>query len=244
MKRLKWWLAGAFLILALGLGYVYSVYHGYIMINGLSASRFPIKGVDVSHYQGEIDWNILSREHIQFAYIKATEGSSHIDSRFAENWEKVQQTDLRAGAYHFFSFDSEGRTQALNFIETVKPIPGMLPPVVDVEFYGNKKDNPPDPEQVQEQLQVFLDATEAAYGLKPVIYSTQEAWELYIKDRFASYPLWIRDVIKTPALGKEYPWTFWQYTNRGRLKGYSGEEEYIDINVFGGDEKEWEELIP
>ncbi len=227
------------------LGFVFSVYYGYFHINGLIAGKYPVRGVDVSHYQGEIDWQVLSGQDIQFAYIKATEGSSHTDERFSFNCEKARGAGLTTGAYHFFSFDSPGSAQAQHFIRTVEPFEGMLAPAVDVEFYGDKKENPPIPALVEAELKDFLDQVEQAYGRKPVIYATKEAWELYIRGRFDDYPLWIRDIWQKPVLkseaadGKEYNWTFWQYTNRGRLKGFSGEETFVDLNVFYGTWEEW-----
>lgn len=227
----------ALLILAAGV-LVYAVYYGYYHVNGFRAAKYPIHGVDVSHYQGEIDWNVLAAQNIRFAYIKATEGSSYVDERFADNFGMARQTGLRVGAYHFFSFDSPGTIQALNFIETVEAFDGMLPPVVDVEFYGNMEANPPDPEEVRAQIQAYLDAVEDAYGQRPVIYATYESWELYIENRFDDYPLWIRDIWNRPK--SSIDWTLWQYTNRGRLKGFSGEESYVDLNVFQGTVEEWE----
>ena len=104
-------------------------------------------GVDVSSYQADIDMNQLKEQDIQFIYIKATEGSGSQDKRFAENWKNAQDAGLMSGAYHFFSYDSEGRTQAENFINTVGPdLNGRLIPVVDVEYYGDKEQNPPERE--------------------------------------------------------------------------------------------------
>lgn len=218
---------------------IYAIYFGYYHVNGLRAAKYPIHGVDVSHYQGEIDWNVLADQDIQFAYIKATEGSSHVDEKFVSNYSEARAAGLRVGAYHFFSYDSSGITQAENFIDTVESFSGMLPPVVDVEFYGNKEKNPPAPEEVYPQLQAYLDAVEDAYGMPPIIYATYESWELYIQEQFDDYPLWIRDIWKQPK--NSVDWVFWQYTNRGRLKGFSGEEPYVDLNVFVGTVEEWED---
>lgn len=232
----------------LGLGFASAVYYGYFHVNGYKAGKYAVRGVDVSHYQGDIDWQVLAKENIQFAYIKATEGSSHIDERFAENREKALKTGLQVGAYHFFSFDSPGTAQAEHFIRIAEPFHNCMVPMVDVEFYGNKWDNPPDPDLVEPELKDYLDRLEQACGQKPVIYATKEAWELYICGKFDSYPLWIRDIWTEPTLQAEagnhqkYDWTFWQYTNRGRLKGFSGEEPFVDLNVFYGTEKEWLEF--
>lgn len=117
---------------------------GIIKINTPSRAQYPVRGVDVSSYQGEINWEVLASQDLQFAFIKATEGSSHVDKYFESNFREALQTGLRVGAYHFFSYDSSGATQADNFIATVSKITNMLPPVVDVEFYGDKHRNLPD----------------------------------------------------------------------------------------------------
>lgn len=221
--------------------YVYAVWHGYLLLNNPSRSRYPVRGVDVSHYQGSIDWPVLAGEDIRFAYIKATEGSSHVDRLFSYNWEHARQTNLAVGAYHFFSFDSSGLTQAENFINCVGAAPGMIAPVIDVEYYADKKDNPPAAESVRAELKLMLEALQSHYGMVPIIYSTEDVWEKYIKDYFDEYPLWIRNVITTP--GTDADWVLWQYTNRGRLAGYQGEEQYIDINVFDGSLEQWQEFL-
>lgn len=234
-------LAAVGVLMLAGLGLFYAFYNGYILLNRPSSRRFPIRGIDVSHYQGEIDWQVIADNPIEFAFIKATEGSSHVDPKFQYNWEQAQQTDLYVGAYHFFSFDSPAETQLENFTRQVTAFDGMLPPTVDFEFYADKKVNPPDAEPLREQLQIFLDGLEEYYHLRPVIYATEDTWELYLNGYFDEYPLWIRNVVSEPAIDGTS--TFWQYSNRGRLKGYSGEEKYIDLNVFKGSEKEWKRWV-
>ena len=74
-------------------------------------------------------------------------------------------------------------------------------------------------------------------GQTPILYATQRSYRMYLEGAFDEYPLWLRDVYLWPALtlpGRD--WTFWQYSDKGRLEGYEGEEEYIDFNVFGGGE--------
>lgn len=222
---------------ALGLLAFLLVWNGVILLNGFAARQYPVKGVDVSAYQGEIDWEILSSQNISFAFIKATEGSTFVDERFAANWEAAQATDLAVGAYHFFSYDSAGSTQAENFIRTVTPHEGMLPPVIDVEFYGDKEKNPPRREDVERELGEMLRLLERHYRLKPILYATETTYDLYLTEGWEEYDIWIRDVIATPKLSHGRAWTFWQYTNRERFRGYSGEETYIDMNVFSGDEE-------
>ena len=224
----------AFTIVAFAL-----VWNGIIILNDIYSYKYEIKGVDVSSYQGEIDWNILSSQNISFAFIKATEGSSFVDKHFAYNFQEAQKTSLAVGAYHFFSYDSEGKTQAENFINTVVPFEGMLPPVMDLEFYGDKEKNPPDRADVEKQLKVMLILLEEHYNQKPIIYATEKSYELYLSNDYKEYDIWIRNVISKPKLSDNRMWTFWQYTNRERLKGYNGKEKYIDVNVFNGSPEEY-----
>ena len=215
------------------------IYQKKIKINHPTETDYPVRGVDVSYYQGDIDWKVLADENIDFAFIKATEGSGHIDTKFEENWEQSGKTDLKRGAYHFFSFESRGEAQAEHFISVVSKEEGMLSPVVDIEFYGNRFYNKPDVEETRAELQSLLDVLEAYYGVKPLIYATESSYSTYIRGAFDEYPLWIRNVYFSPNMGMPGKWTFWQYDSEARLRGYSGEEKYIDLNVFHGKEAEW-----
>ena len=202
---------------------------GVLRPNAVFAARYPVHGVDVSAYQGNIDWTVLS-EGLDFAFIKATEGSGAADTYFAANFAGAAEAGLLAGAYHFFSFESPGETQAENFIRTAGSLSGRLPPVVDVELYGVFRAHPPDAAAVREKLGPLLSALTARYGVKPILYATGTSWNLYLRDAYAGYPLWIREVYLVPRA----PFLFWQYSDKGRLAGYDGPEKYIDLNVFAG----------
>ncbi len=238
-KTLKTAILVASVMLALGLTLFALVWNGVVILNGHRANRFTIKGVDVSSYQGNIHWNTLSSQNISFAFIKATEGSTFVDPCFEYNFKEAQKTSLAVGAYHFFSYDSEGKTQAENFINTVVPFDGMLPPVIDLEFYGDKEQNPPGRAEVEPQLKTMLHLLEQHYGQKPIIYATEKSYGLYLSNEYEDYDIWIRNVISKPRLSDNKTWTFWQYTNRDRLDGYKGKEKYIDVNVFNGTADEY-----
>jgi lysozyme len=203
--------------------------------NNPSRERYPVRGVDVSAYQGAIDWPMLAAQGIEFAYVKATEGSAHVDQMFAANWAAVWQTGLRAGAYHFFSFETPGRTQAENFIAAVPPVEHMLPPAIDVEFYGGARKNPPARDGVVRELSALIEALEVRYGVRPVLYATGKAYDTYLAGEFGAYDIWIRNVFFAPGtLPDGRDWTFWQYADHARLDGYAGEEKFIDLNAFRG----------
>lgn len=209
-------------------------YTGVLLLNDPSRDSYPVRGVDVSSYQGEIDWHTLSSQNISFAFIKATEGSSFADPCFEYNFSEAQKCEIAVGAYHFFSYDSPGATQAENFIKTVNPFEGMLPPVIDLEFYGDKKKDPPNREYVSSELKDMLTALEDYYGLKPIIYATELSYKLYLSEEYAEYDIWIRNVLTSPTLSDGRQWTFWQYADRETLDGYNGKEKHIDMNVFNG----------
>lgn len=197
-----------------------------------------MRGVDVSHYQGEIDWEMLAGQGISFAFVKATEGSSWRDPLFEANLNGAESAGLRVGAYHFFSFDSAPETQAENFIAAVPETD--LPPAVDLEFYGSYKNAPPDAEAVQKNLALLLSLLSEHYGQRPIVYTTMRCYRLYLKGWNGEYDLWIRDILRQPALAEGETWTFWQYSPKGRLAGFSGEEPFIDLNVFCGSEEEFQ----
>ena len=214
-------------------------WNGILQFNNPSKEQYPVRGVDVSAYQGIIDWELLSEQDISFAFIKATEGSSFVDERFFYNYAEAQKTNLRVGAYHFFSYDSTGEAQAAHFIRTVAKTEDMLPPVIDVEFYGDKEAKPPEREQTIAQLGVRDEKLKTHYGVTPILYATEKSYQLYLAGAFPDCDIWIRSVLTSPRLSDNRNWTFWQFSNRARLYGYSGKEAFIDLNIFYGGEQEF-----
>lgn len=209
------------------------IFCGVLHVNNPDLEVYPMVGVDVSSYQGAIDWETLASQGIQFAFIKATEGSSSIDTCFEKNWADAAETNLRIGAYHFFSFESSGETQADLFCRTVMPVDDMLPPVIDVEYYGQyKSENDINISDVRAELRILIDRMTAAYGMKPIIYVSRETYDTIVQDDFSDCDLWIRSVYS--AVRSDIDWTFWQYSDRHMLQGYSGKERFIDMNVFFG----------
>lgn len=215
--------------------YLFSQLYFYITENDVTAGEpYPVKGVDVSSYQIDIDWKGLEKEGYKFAFIKATEGSSHVDDRFEENWKNVRKTDIRAGAYHFLSYDTSGKSQAENFIKTVKKRHGMLPPAVDVEFYGEYEEVHPSKKKLRKVLDTVLEELEDHYGQKPVIYTNTYIYDTYISGRYDDYPIWISAHDLPESLPDGSNWTFCQYTFYGQSDSVGGGEKYVDLNVFNG----------
>ncbi|MBR0403755.1 MAG: hypothetical protein IJI68_00825 [Eggerthellaceae bacterium] len=197
-----------------------------------------VKGVDTSEYQGAIDFKDLSDEDIDFVYAKSTEGARYVDAQFAATCEQASGSRIALGAYHFFSFDSSGDAQAANFISSSKNAWGnsgirSLRPAVDVEWYGDKEQNPPEAEDVRRELRTFIDAVEAACGYKPLIYAGNDIYDRYLRGSFDDCDLWI-SCRKWPAW-VEWPqggWIVWQYSDVGKVKGCANEAGYVDLDVL------------
>ena len=241
-KKRWFWVAGFCALTAAVIVTGLRVLRKEIKINPIVAEGYEVHGVDVSHYQGTIDWDVLSQD-LDFAFIKATEGSTHVDDRFQDNWQAAEKTHLYLGAYHFFSFDSEGHRQAASYIDTVGSLNGKLAPVVDVEYYGDKRSNPPGRSEVIENLRSMLDTLEQHYEVKPIIYTTYTVYNDYIKGEFEDYPLWVRSVYCPPSVLFGNKWSFWQYMDTAMLDGYAGDQKYIDVNVFKGTKQDLEKLM-
>ncbi len=191
---------------------------------------YDIYGTDISHHQGEIDWEKLAKENpeenpIRFIYMKASEGSDHKDTQFDTNWKKAKEHGFTRGAYHYFSPYSTGLEQATMFIKTVKIEKGDLPPVIDVE------EKPKDKAIFLQELKIFIAKIEEHYGVKPIIYSGKKYMERYLNDiYFERYPVWVAHYY-VDTLQVKQNWTIWQCSDRGRLPGIG---RNVDINIFNG----------
>lgn len=194
------------------------------------------RGVDLSSYQGEVEMTTLASQNVSFAYIKATEGASYVDPQFEANWAAAEAAGLPAGAYHYFSYKVSGAEQARHYIETVGALgAGRLIPVVDMELTKAEKANPPEPAEVAKALRVFLATLEEEYGVRPMIYATRDYYDKYLKEDFADYPRWVRSVLWPVYIEAGGDWVLWQYDDHGKLEGYHGDEEFIDLNVLNGE---------
>jgi lysozyme len=191
------------------------------------ADRYEVSGIDVSHYQGAIEWDELAADGHDFAFIKATEGKELKDKAFFVNWTLAGKTGMRRGAYHFFRPEVKAEQQARNFFAAVQLVPGDLPPVIDVENRGKLS-----AKQLVTRVTRLAEMMEIHYGVKPILYTGQNFYNRFLAGQFDDYPLWLaRYDVDEPVTVCGRPYTFWQYTDRGRLPGIHGN---VDRNVFMG----------
>ncbi|WP_299819938.1 GH25 family lysozyme [uncultured Roseibium sp.] len=192
---------------------------------------YPLRGIDVSHHQGDIDWSMVAADDVAFVYMKASEGGDFKDGAFQKNWAGAGAAGLARGAYHYFSLCQSGRKQAENFLSVLPDDRDMLAPMVDLEFTGNCARRPP-VEEVLREISDFTALVEQAGGKRIIFYSPEDFYFAYLKDSGLNRRLWARSVWHSPAYADE--WTGWQYHDRGTVKGISGD---VDLNVLNKDMK-------
>lgn len=191
-------------------------------------ARYPLRGIDVSHHQGAIDWPAVAADDVAFAYLKASEGGEHRDRRFERNRREARAAGLAVGAYHFFTWCKPGAEQARNFIAAAPLEADALPPALDLEFGGNCGRSP-DGAELRRELDTYLALVEAAYGRSVLLYVTPEFFAAHRQD-LPARALWRRSIVRAPDASAR--WTLWQYHNRGRVRGIDGP---VDLNVYAGD---------
>lgn len=190
----------------------------------------PAMGIDVSHFQGEINWEEIKENRITFAYSKATEGNTYIDPKFYENWESMTSAGIAKGAYHFYTTSSSGKTQAAHYVNTIKKLKkGDLPPVLDLEQGGLQSTITV--KEFQSEVIEWLTIVEDKLGVKPIIYTNNPFANKYLDtSHFSDYHLWIAEYgvkeAKTPNAWKNKGWAIWQRTESGNIKGEVGNVDH------------------
>ncbi len=202
------------------------------LLNTPDRNRFPIRGIDVSHHQGQIDWVAVAEDDVQFAFLKATEGGDFKDKRFLENVNGAKEAGVPVGAYHFFTLCRPGRDQAENFLDSIKDINLDMPIVVDLEFEGNCSARPP-VEQLKQELHEFFDIVETSRNQQLVVYSMLGFMAEY-GEAIPSRKMWRRWIAIEPFWAE---WEFWQYDDDAAVAGIEGP---VDLNVYFGTQEQFQ----
>jgi lysozyme len=205
---------------------------------------YPIHGIDVSKFQGDIDWNAVAGSGVKFAWIKATEGGDHADERFQANWTGAKAAGVPRGAYHFVYW-CRPPMEEMAFFEQNAPVENdALPPVLDVEATPTSKTchRHLTQEDAIAEMKVMLDEMERHYGKRPIIYTTVDFYQAILADgAFMDYPIWVRSTKYQPSV-KYGPraWHFWQYQSDASIAGIQG---HVDRDAFFGTQTQWEAFL-
>ncbi|MEM0947488.1 MAG: GH25 family lysozyme [Pseudomonadota bacterium] len=206
---------------------------------GRTPHSYPIHGVDVSRWQGDVDWHRVRDAGVSFAFLKATEGGDLSDPMFETYWSGTKDAGIQRSAYHFFYFCRPAVEQARWFIRNVPRDRNALPHVLDLEWNPHSPTCRirPDGATVRAEARRFLDLLEAHYGRRPIIYTTIDFYEDTGIGQLRGTEYWLRSVARHPS--EAYPgktWTFWQYSGTGRVPGIEGP---VDLNVFSQSPEAW-----
>ncbi|MFD1795300.1 glycoside hydrolase family 25 protein [Paracoccus aurantiacus] len=196
-----------------------------------------VHGIDISRWQGQIDWNRARTSGVSFAFLKATEGADHSDPEFQRYWREAGNARIPRGAYHYYYFCRSGAEQAAWFIRNVPREAGSLPPVLDIEWTHSRTcPRRPGSAEILREASNFIAILERHYGQRPIIYTTVDFYRDTGIGRLNA-EFWLRSVAGHPR--QVYPgqrWTFWQYTGTGSVPGIRGN---VDLNAFAGSVSDW-----
>ena len=199
-----------------------------------------LEGIDISHWQGPIDWTQVSAAGKRFAYMKASEGTTYVDPTYLTNRAQARAAGLYVGAYHFAnpSLDiGDAVAEANHFVDTALPASGELLPVLDLETSGGLA-----PADLIAWVQGYMEQVYQRTGVRGVIYGSPNFWKTYMGDTtwfaVSGYDiLWAAHWTLAPAptvAGGNWGgkgWTFWQYTSDGSVPGITGR---VDLNRYNG----------
>lgn len=193
------------------------------------AGADTVLGVDVSYYQGAVDFDELAGGGFGFAIARISDGIDHPDDRFADNWSAIAKAGLVRGAYQFFEPGEDAAAQANLVVDAVGVLGARdLPVALDLETTSGVAAS-----ELASRVEVWLARVEAGTGKRPLIYSVASFWNRLETDAGGVYPLWVADYgVSCPALPASWTtWTLWQRSGSGRAPGISTP---VDLDVFNG----------
>jgi len=192
-----------------------------------------VKGIDVSIYQGTIDWASVRGAGVQYAFIRVSDGNNSIDSKFDSNWSGSRAAGVLHGAYQFFRPGQDPIAQADLLLSKIGSHleADDLPPVIDVEAADGLS-----AAQVAAKVDQWIKHVQAAIGRPPIVYTGYYFWRDSVggADESAS-PLWHAQysTASCPNIADAWPsWAFWQYADNGTVAGISGA---VDMDRWNGD---------
>lgn len=215
-------------------------YRTYKSFNIKIPKKYTVHGIDVSYYQGKINWSKVKamkedEVKVSFAFIKATEGILQVDPYFQRNWREAPKAGIVCGAYHFFRPKKSGRTQAKFFLQVVNIEKGDLPPVVDIETLDGVS-----PLRMRLELSDFLTYVEMKTGVQPIIYTGLKFYEDNLEGKLDEYPLWIAHYYQPKLKLDKSRWKFWQHSDKAKINGIG---HVVDFNAFNGDSTSLSEML-
>jgi len=229
------------LVLFLGLIIFFIIKDYYDEPETFDSGKYFVRGIDVSHHNPILDWNVVREHDIHFAYLKATEGITHEDRNYPYNYDSARKANVIVGTYHFFSFSLSGEEQAGHFLNKAKFSAGDMIPAIDVEHSPANVYNKDKAiiANIVKELKIFEKKLYEHFGVHPVIYTNRDCYKHYINANFPDNPIWICDLHNEPK-DDLTNWRIWQFSHKGELPGIDG---HIDLNYYRYSYNEFKELL-
>lgn len=205
------------------------------------SNKYFVKGVDVSHHNPILNWDAVLDQNISFAYMKATEGTTHEDRNYPYNYDLAKKANIKVGSYHFYTFALSGKEQAQHFLKIAKFATGDMIPAIDVEHspanpYSKEKKYV---EMVVSELKVLENELYEHFGVHPIIYTNKDCYKLYVKKHFPHNIIWMCDLHHEPSDDIKN-WQIWQFSHKGEIAGSDG---HIDLNYYRYSFDQFKELL-
>ena len=199
-----------------------------------------LRGIDVSEYQGIINWGKLKsnqkKDSLSFLVVRGTAGKNHRDRFFKSNYREAKKIGIPIGVYHYYRPNERSKEQADYYIQNIKLSPGDLPPILDIEKISNVQSI----SKLKKGIKNWLEIIEDHYGVKPILYTYTYFYNTYLGDDFSNYKLWIANYSNVNAPLPNNNWIIWQYSEKGRVEGIKGP---VDLNVFKGTQQELKNIL-
>lgn len=205
-----------------------------------------ISGIDLSDKNGRVDWDLLGKSEVNFAYLKASEALDIVDAAFEENLKNARDRGILVGAYHWLHPGLHVGQQADLFVDVVRNFKGMLRPAVCLEtkYHTESGMYKSSQEETEKNIRAFLALLDRKIGIRPMIYTSDNYWKTYLPDANwgCDYPLWLDKpgTIWPPQIWPWAGWTFWQHSYQARLPGVPVN---LGLNWFNGSKEGLEALV-
>lgn len=236
-KMLKWTYVAAAVAMA---AIVVFIVIPHIKLHRLDVAvdrtEYPVKGIDISHHNGDVDFKAVKGDSVSFVIIKATDGVGDYDPRLSDNYKGARSNGLDVGVYHYFRFHRDGHQQADYLINILKEMNMTLdlPIAIDIERKFNSID---EISAMRKRLRDMVSDLHIA-GYRTMIYSNLNDYEEFIRNGFDDVDLWIassREPADTVSQRR-----LWQHSHYGRVRGIEGN---VDINTFNGSVDQYRQWV-
>lgn len=198
----------------------------YTSFGAIIPNNTKLLGIDVSHHQGNINWDEvedmkINGDTIQFTYLKVTQGINHKDRKYKKNRKALDKKAIKVGVYHFFSPEKDVKKQVKHFTNSFKKT--TLKPMLDVETSGELSNS-----ELIKAISLFLNETEKSIGVRPIIYTYSSFYKDYFKGTSLEKELfWIANYGSTCSICEQDNVIAWQFSEKGTINGIT---EKVDLN--------------